>query len=313
MQVIESIADYRREHAGCVATIGKYDGMHLGHQRILRRLLDEAGELELPALVILSEPQPEEYFAGDAAPPRLSPFWDKVEFLREFGVDLVFRLRFDRELSLCSAQRFVDDILVQGLGVRSLVVGDDFRFGRDRRGDIELLQRRGAAAGFRVQAVEGLCLGGRRVSSTLVRQRLQEGDFAAVREMLGRSYCLSGEVIRGRQLGRQLGVPTANLRLAGAGLPFTGVFAVSALFREHEFTGVANIGYRPTVSSHLTPSLEVHLFDFDADLYGASLKVCFLHKLRDERKFDGLEALKNQIALDLEQARAWFREREALT
>jgi len=313
MQVIESPGQAGQLFRHCVATIGKYDGMHLGHQRILDTLLAEAADTGLPAVVILSEPQPEEFFAGAEAPPRLSHFSDKVAFLESCGVDVVYRLNFDAELSNQSADDFVRGFLVSGLGVRSLVIGDDFRFGKARAGDASFLQKLAPELGFKVTAVAPCLQAKERVSSTLVRQYLQEGDCARVSALLGRSYSISGRVIKGRQLGRQIGVPTANMELKVKRLPMTGVFAVRVLLEQGEFNGVANLGYKPTVTSAGGPSLEVHLLDFSRDIYGQHMSVHFLHKLRDEQKFAGMAQLQEQIGRDIAEARARFRSgREAL-
>ena len=287
-----------------MATIGKYDGMHLGHQRILAEVQHRARAAGLPAVVILSEPQPEEFFAPATAPPRLTPFDDKVAFLSGLGIPAVLRMRFDAALSQLPAEDFVRRFLVQELGMRVLVIGDDFRFGRQRGGDFALLQRLAPQLGFEVDSVAKCELGSERVSSTLVRNYLQQGSCSRAAELLGRPYSMSGEVVYGRQLGRQLGVPTANVRLQMTALPMTGVFAVQVLLDGRRLPGVANLGFKPTVSTGSQPSLEVHLLDFSGDLYGSKLQVQFLHKLRDERKFAGLDALKLQIAEDLQQARS---------
>lgn len=308
MQVFDAPAQVRAALGPCAATIGKYDGMHLGHQRILAELQQRAAVLGLPSVVILSEPQPEEFFAPDSAPPRLTPFADKVELLARQGITAVLRMRFDAALSQLAAEDFVRDYLVAGLQLQLLVIGDDFRFGRNRGGDFALLQRLGRQSGFDVDSVAKCQSGNERVSSTLVRHYLQAGDCARVAELLGRPYSMSGAVVPGRQLGRQLGVPTANVALSLRSLPLRGVFAVRALLDGASLPGVANVGYKPTVGDGLEPSLEVHLFDFDADIYGKQLQVQFLHRLRDEMKFSGLDALRQQIVLDQQQARALLQE-----
>jgi riboflavin kinase / FMN adenylyltransferase len=304
MYVFQSPVQLRQAFAQCVATIGKYDGMHLGHQRILDGLLSEAATCSLPAVVILSEPQPEEFFAGSEAPARLNHFQDKVRFLAQYGIDAVYMLQFDERLSQQEAEAFVRGFLVAGLGVRSVVVGDDFRFGCRRTGDIALLQLLGPELGFRVQAIGACCESGERVSSTLIRQYLQQGDCARAAALLGRPYSISGTVVQGRQLGRQIGVPTANMELQSPILPLGGVFAVKVSLPSGQvLAGVANVGYKPTVDETRIPSLEVHLFDFSGDLYGSVLQVEFLSKLRDEQKFAGLPQLLEQIHRDIALAR----------
>lgn len=309
MKILDSLTAARRWSQNCVATIGKYDGMHLGHQRILDKLLADAAGRKLPSLVILSEPQPEEFFAGAAAPPRLNHFQDKVDFLEGYGVDAVYRLRFDQALSQQSAEAFVRDFLAAGLGLRSLVVGDDFRFGRNRGGDIALLRQLGGELGFEVSTVAPCRDAGERISSTLVRQCLFAGDCARATRLLGRPYSIGGTVIEGRKLGRTIGVPTANIQLLTPGLPMTGIFAVQVSLPGNEFEGVASLGVNPTVEAGLPPALEVHVLDFKGDLYGDHLRVHFLHKLRDEEKFAGLPQLQEQIQKDIAQARAVFAQR----
>lgn len=304
MQVFDDPAQVRAVLGPCAATIGKYDGMHLGHQRILTELQTRAAAAGLPTVVILSEPQPEEFFAPASAPPRLMPFDDKVAFLSDIGITAVLRMRFDAALSQLDAETFVQRYLTEGLGLRLLVIGDDFRFGRQRKGDFALLAQLAPQYGFELDSVAKCESGTERVSSTLVRHYLQQGDCARAAELLGRPYAMSGTVVQGRQLGRQLGVPTANVGLQMDGLPLRGVFAVHALLDGQLLPGVANVGYKPTVSSTAMPSLEVHLFDFADDIYGRHLQVRFLYKLRDEMKFDGLDALQRQIAADQRQARA---------
>jgi riboflavin kinase/FMN adenylyltransferase len=310
MQIFDAPAEARAALGPCVATIGKYDGLHIGHQRILAEVKRRAALLGLPTVVILSEPQPEEFFAPDSAPPRLTPFHDKVAYLSGIGITAVLRMRFDAALSQLPAEDFVRDFLVQGLGMRVLVIGDDFRFGRQRGGDFALLQQLAPALRYEVDSVPKCEQGSERVSSTLVRSYLQQGNCSRAAELLGRPYSMSGEIVMGRQLGRQLGVPTANVQLQMSALPMSGVFAVQALLDGCLLPGVANLGVKPTVTAEPVPSLEVHLFDFAGDIYGRQLQVQFLHKLRNETKFSSLDALKYQIALDLQQARQLLQQAE---
>lgn len=308
MQIFETPEQVKAALGPSVATIGKYDGMHLGHQSILDTLLKQAQQKQLPAVVILSEPQPEEFFAPLNAPVRLNHFADKIDFLATTGIDAVLCMRFDEALSQQTAEQFVQDFLLQALGMKALVVGDDFRFGANRKGDYALLQELAVASGFDVYSVASCNNAEERVSSTLVREYLHAGNCERVAQLLGRPYAISGTVIAGKQLGRQIGVPTANLQLVHNALPMTGVFVVSVELDHHQFQGVANMGNKPTVSDQALPSLEVHLLDFDRDIYGQTIKVSFLHKLRGEIKFSGIEALKEQIAKDIAQARSKFDE-----
>ncbi|RTR01462.1 bifunctional riboflavin kinase/FAD synthetase [Halomonas nitroreducens] len=306
MQVIRGLHNLRDEHRGCVATIGNFDGVHRGHQAILDQLRERARRLSLPVTVVVFEPQPREFFAGDQAPPRLTRLRDKVELLAELGADRVLCLPFNDALRGLTAREFIDLVLVRGLGVRHLVVGDDFRFGCDRRGDFPLLEAVGAEQGFGVEHTRTFLLDDERVSSSRVRTLLASGNFAQAARMLGRPYRLGGRVVRDRQLGRTIGVPTANLPQPIRSLALQGVYAVTAELPDgHHAEGVANIGWRPTVGSH-RPVLEVHLFDFDGDLYGQRLSVLPCAKLRGEVKFESLDELKAQIRTDQARARRFF-------
>jgi riboflavin kinase/FMN adenylyltransferase len=290
-----------------VATIGKYDGMHLGHQSILSSLRSAAAKLGLPSVVILSEPQPEEFFAPDKAPLRLMPFADKVDFLTTQGIDAVLRMNFDKAISSLTADEFIYSYLWRDLGLCHLVIGDDFKFGKNRAGDFSLLQRNGAELGFTVDAVEPCLAQGERVSSTLVRKYLEQGNCERVQKLLARPFMIRGIVQQGRRLGRQLGVPTANLALETREPVMRGVFIVEVeLVDGSRNPAIANIGFKPTVTEVPEPSLEVHLLHFDGNLYGKVLKVHFINKIRDEKRFDGLEALRSQIQQDLTQAKTFF-------
>lgn len=303
---IRGLHNLRPWHRGCVATIGSFDGVHLGHQAILRQLRQAANAHGLPSVVIVFEPQPHEFFSGDKAPARLMRLREKVQALFAAGVDRVLCLQFNQALRSLSAQAFIERILVQGLGIRHLVVGDDFRFGCDRSGDFALLQNAGQQWGFSVSDTCTLLLHGERVSSTRIRGLLEQGEFSAAEELLGRPYSISGRVTYGQQLGRKLGVPTANIHLRRYRSPLQGVFAVSLQLADRTYPGVANVGVRPTVSGSNKPILEVHLFDFAEAIYGSSVSVTFYRKLRDEQKFASLEALQTQLQIDIAQARNYF-------
>ncbi len=303
MSVFRDFSSFRAEHDACVATIGKYDGLHLGHQHVVESLRASAKARNLPSVVILSEPHPEEYFAGDKAPPRLSRFQDKVDFLLSNGVDAIYKMTFDKALCELSALDFIQQFLVDGLHVSTLIVGNDFRFGHKRSGDFSLLQEKGLELGFEVLREEPCLVEGERVSSTLVRQALMQGDFEAVRNYLGRNYVITGKVEEGKKLGRELGIPTANLMLGSSKLPLHGIFSVKVQHEDRTLLGVASVGYNPTVENIDIPKLEVFLFDFDEDIYGETLHVEFVQKLRDEKTFDNLDALKTQMEKDIEEAR----------
>ncbi len=308
---LAGLKTFSRER-GCVATIGSFDGVHIGHQAILEQLRRAAARFHLPAVVIVFEPQPHEYFSKAQAAPRLMRLRDKVSALLTHGVDSVFCLRFNRRLSEYSAQQFVEEILVSGLGVKHLEVGDDFRFGCDRKGDFDFLKRMGDECGFTVTQAATYEIEGERVSSTRIRELLEDDNFERAQVLLGKPYQIRGRVVFGRQLGRQLGVATANIGLGRYRCPVNGVYAVrvTRATGEKKF-GVANIGTRPTVSSpenksRVHPLLEVHLFDFSQDIYGEYLNVELKKKIRDERKFSSIEMLKEQILFDIEHARDFF-------
>ena len=290
---------------GCVATIGNFDGVHLGHKTIIDQVKQKAAQLGVPSVVMIFEPQPREFFQGDEAPPRLMPFRQKFEALLAEGVDMVLCIRFDETFRSYSGMGFIEDVLISGLGVRHLVVGDDFRFGCDRAGDFKLLQGVGQERGFTVENTRTVTVDGERVSSTRVRNALNVNGLKEAERLLGHPYRIHGRIVYGRQLGRQLNAPTANILLNQ--MPaLRGVYVVRARLETGEWCdGVANIGLRPTVDGK-RPSLEVHLFDFAGTLYGQHLEVVFRHSLRDEVKFDSVDELRQQIARDFDNARAWL-------
>ncbi len=294
--------------SGCVAAIGNFDGLHRGHQALLASLRAKAEQARLPSLVILFEPQPREFFQKKQAPPRLSLLRSKLDKLSECGVDFVYCLRFNQRLASMSAPDFAQKIIYQDLKVRCLFVGQDFRFGRDRQGDIDLLIQLGEQANCLIEVYQDFTIGHERVSSTQVRLALQQANFARVKELMGRDYSLCGRVMYGDARGREWGVPTANLKIPPGPLPLKGVFCVQVKRAGYPlFNGVANIGQRPTLDG-TKQILEVHLFDFNDLLYGERLEVFFLHKLRDEVKFPSLEALITQIHTDVLSAKTYFLE-----
>jgi riboflavin kinase/FMN adenylyltransferase len=307
MQLVRGLHNLRPQHRGCVATIGNFDGVHRGHQAILARMRERAAELGVPCCVVIFEPQPREFFAPDTAPARLSRLRDKLALLAAEGVDRVLCLAFNRRLRELSAAEFVQKVLVDGLGVQHLEVGDDFRFGCDRAGDFAFLAQAGAREGFTVEAATTVELDGVRVSSTGVREALAAGDFALAEHLLGRPFQIVGRVLHGQKLGRLLAAPTANIQLKRCRVPLSGVYLVSTEIDGRPWPGVANIGVRPSVAGDGRAHLEVHLLDFAGDLYGRRLTVAFHHKLRDEQRFASLEALKTAIAADIAAARAHWR------
>jgi len=285
-------------------TIGNFDGIHLGHQAMLARLTVRAASVGGAPTVLTFEPHPREIFMPDAAPSRLTSLREKLEILQRLGAAHVHVCRFTRPFAALSAEDFVRRILVEGLKARYVLVGDDFRFGAKRAGDFALLQDMGQTYGFQTEALHTVEAAGQRASSTAVRDALATGDMALAAQLLGRPYSISGRVVGGDRLGRQIGYPTANIQLKHNKPPVKGIFAVQVQGLEKpDWPGVASLGTRPTVHANGKPTLEVHLFDFNRDIYREHVRVEFLHKLRDEAKFPNLDALITQIGLDAQQAR----------
>lgn len=310
MELIRGLQNIRSVHGeksgGCVATIGNFDGVHLGHQAVLGQLAEKGAELGLPTVLITFEPQPMEYFAPDKVPARLTRFREKMLALQRYSVDRVCCLSFNSKLATLTAQDFIKQILVAKLGVKYLVVGDDFRFGQNRAGTFDMLVDAGKKYGFQVVSMHTFEIDSARVSSTRIRHALEQGDMANAEKLLGRSYRMSGRVAHGEKLGRELGFPTANIHLHRHASPIQGIFVVEVFGLDQEpLQGVASIGTRPTVNE-TKALLEVFLLDFNQDIYGRHIQVSFLKKLRDEEKFDSLEELKQQIQMDVEQAHAYF-------
>jgi riboflavin kinase/FMN adenylyltransferase len=292
---------------GSVVCIGAFDGLHRGHQALVGHALARARQLGLTSVALSFEPLPREFFAPDAPPPRLSLPRAKFEGFRALGVDVVGLLRFNAALTAMSAEQFVEQVLVRRLAAREIWVGPEFRFGKSRRGDIAMLQAMGAEHGFVAREIEPVLFDGERVSSSRLRLQLATGDLAGAAKALGHRYAISGKVVRGKQLGRALGYPTANLRLAGKRLALNGVFATWVHgVGPTRLASVSSLGIRPTVSG-TEPLLEAHLFDFDGDLYGRRISVEFVARLRDEEKFADLPALVKQMDIDSLQARKILR------
>jgi riboflavin kinase/FMN adenylyltransferase len=305
MEIIRGMHNVKPRHKGCVATLGNFDGVHHGHQMVLAHLNAKGDELGAPSVLITFEPQPREYFRRREMPARLTRFREKVMLLARTGVDRVLFLPFNERTAGITARSVIDDFFVGALGVKYLVVGDDFRFGRGREGDYAMLKEAGDFYGFGVSHLGTLTFDHGRVSSSRIRDALGRGDFELAERLLGHPYFMLGHVVYGRQLGRQLGFPTANVQLRRYKAAVNGVFAVEVQIDDQTQRGIANVGIRPTVDGK-EPLLEVHLIDFDGNLYGEFLCVTFRHKLRDEQQFESLDALKAQIGNDLERARLWF-------
>ena len=308
MEIINGLHNLRSRHWGCVLTIGNFDGVHRGHRQLIDALCEKAKALGVPSMLMTFEPQPREFFAGTKLPARLTRFREKVYLLNQTPLDRLLCLPFNERTANIEADWFAKDFVVDQVGAKHLVIGDDFRFGRGREGDFTLFERHGQIHGYSVSAMSTLLQGEARISSTLIREILAAGDFTAATNLLGHEYFIMGRVVYGRQLGRQLNVPTANIRLQRYRAALEGVYCVTvegiAGAVRH---GIANIGVRPTVDGK-EPILEVHIFDYTGNLYGDLIKVTFKQKLREEQAFDSIDALKTQINQDIEQARHYFDE-----
>ncbi len=309
MKLIRGLHNLESPLPASAVTIGNFDGVHRGHQGVIRQLKRVATSAALPTVVIIFEPQPIEFFAPGRAPARLSRFREKIAYLKAQQIDFLLCLHFDRQLAEQTADEFVERILLERLNTRHLVIGDDFHFGKNRQGNFRYLQENCERFGFAVDETETLMLDGERVSSTRIRQCIAAGDFDQAAELLGRPYSLSGRVAHGQKLGRKLGYPTINIKMGDKTLIVSGIFAVRVKGIDNRaLEGVASIGTRPTVAG-VDTILEVYILDFDRDVYGYSVEVEFLHKLRDEEKFDSLEELSFNIGRDTQNAIEYFKTR----
>lgn len=306
MELIRSLHNIRERHKGCVATIGNFDGIHLGHQAIITQLKEAAKKYDSPAVVLTFEPQPQEFFAPGNAPARLMRFREKIEGLQQYGIDRLVCLHFNASLARLSAEDFVHDILVEGIAVKHLVIGDDFRFGKDRQGDFSILENLGKQSGFDVIATVTREINGRRISSTWVREVLANGELEYAKKLLGRFYSMSGRVIHGDKRGRALGYPTINIDLHRLHSPVSGIFVslVNGLGKQ-KIPAVTSIGTRPMFDG-TKMVLESHLLDFNETVYGSYVQVELLKKLRNESVFEDIEQLKQQMDNDVTEARQYF-------
>jgi len=305
MRVFRSLPDAASDPVAL--TIGNFDGVHVGHQAMLARLTAASRELGVPPCVMTFEPHPREFFAPDKAPTRLTSLREKLELLERFGVERTHVCRFNFEFAKTTPEDFIDRILRRGLAARWILVGDDFRFGARRGGDLAMLKQAAGRCGFEVHAMASVVADGVRVSSTAVREALAAGDMRRAHRLLGRPYSISGRVVSGDRFGRKLGFPTANVLMKHNRPPLSGIFAVEVHgLGAQPLPGAASLGVRPTVTNIAKPCLEVHLLDFGRDIYGAHLQIDFLHKLRDEEKYADVETLKRAIANDVINTRAYF-------
>jgi riboflavin kinase/FMN adenylyltransferase len=307
MQLIRGLVHLRPFVDGCVLTIGNFDGLHLGHRAVIKKLVARGEALGLPVVIMIFEPQPLEYFLKDNEPARLSALRDKVIQFSGLPVDYLLIARFNRQFANVDAEQFIDDILIKKLNIKHLVIGDDFHFGKARRGNFAMLKDKGRLHGFTVDDTGSYLVEGFRVSSTLIRDALAEGDLVQAERLLGHSYSICGRVAHGDKRGRTLGFPTANIRLFRKNTPVNGVFAVTMTGIDgQEFRGIANVGTRPTVDGSSKVVLETHLFDFNQEIYGRYVEVHFKHKIRDEVRFQSVDQLSSQIALDVLEAKRFF-------
>ncbi|MGH8750702.1 MAG: bifunctional riboflavin kinase/FAD synthetase [Burkholderiales bacterium] len=305
MLITRGIPD--QAQAPVALTIGNFDGVHLGHRAMISRVTEAAHARGLTSCVLTFEPHPREFFTPETAPARLTNLREKLEAFAALGVQRAHICRFDRGLAELSAQEFIERVVVRALNAQWLLVGDDFRFGKKRTGDFALLQEAGEKNGFEVTAMTSVLAHGERVSSTLVRAALAQGDLERAAQFLGRPYSISGRVVHGDETGRKIGFPTANIRIKHSPPPLTGIFAVEmAGLDERPLRGVASLGVRPTIRENDAPLLEVHVFDFEREIYGQHVRVDFLHKLRAEEKYPDLESLKRQIGRDVENTKKYF-------
>jgi riboflavin kinase/FMN adenylyltransferase len=305
MKLLHGVQHFFIFEKGTVATIGNFDGVHLGHQNLLKSLRAKADALNLPLVLILFEPQPREYFQKDKAPARLSSLREKLDVLRDCKIDYVYCVTFNHILAQTTATDFACHYLFSMLNVKHLLIGEDFRFGKNREGDVDLLKRLSSEYACDVHVYSNFCMNEVRISSTNIRTALQAGDLETAATYLGRPYSICGRVMHGDKRGRQWGIPTANIGLRRLAVPLHGVFVVQVRLESQQMVyGVANIGKRPTIDGSKS-ILEVHLFDFDQSIYGELLQVIFLHKLRDEVKFTSVEALIAQIYDDIAVAKAF--------
>lgn len=298
---------HQAAHHPLAVAIGNFDGVHLGHQALLQRLNEVAAAQGLKSAVMTFEPHPREFFAPDQAPARLTSLREKLELFAEAGVEYVYVCHFNRRFAAITVEAFMQDILRNALDARAVLVGEDFRFGAGRQGSMQDFVR----AGFNLQSQPQVNLDGKRVSSTAIREALAQGQLVEAARLLGRPYSISGKVVHGDKLARELGYPTANIHMLHDRPPLFGIYAVKleglAEGNGADLPGVASLGVRPTVKQNGKPTLEVHLFDFNGDIYGRHVRVKFMHKIRDEMKFDSLDTLKYWIAKDAEMARDYFR------
>ncbi len=300
MQLIRGLTHLKPMKEGCVLSIGNFDGVHSGHKKVIEKLAEQGKVMKLPVVVMMFEPQPLEFFLGENAPSRLMRLREKVIQFKELPIDSLLIVSFNQSLANYEAEDFIDHFLVNKLNVKHLVIGDDFHFGKARRGNFSMLKQKGEAWGFAVENTQSFYIKEQRVSSTLIRDALDSGDLVKARLMLGRDYSVCGRVAHGNKRGRTIGFPTANLQMFRKNTPISGVFAVTMTGLDNkEIHGIANVGTRPTVDGENKVILETHLFDFNKIIYGQYVEVHFKQKIRDEIRFQSVDELTIQIKKDI--------------
>ena len=304
MELIRGLHNLKNQ-SGCALTIGNFDGVHAGHQEIIKKLVSTAKNLNVPSLVVSFSVTPESFFGRPKA--RLSSFRDKHLYLKSLGVDKHLLIRFNKSFSQISAHSFIEDVLVKKIKAKYCYVGDDFRFGKDRLGDCNMLQEHSIDYGFSVETVDGVSIDNQRVSSSAIRKLLSSGDFQTAEKLLGRPFAISGRVAHGDKQGRKIGFPTANISIRRKLSPVLGVFSVLIRINNITYKGVCNVGKRPTLGG-LKVLLEVFIFDFNQEIYGSRVTVFFKQKCREEIKFNSLEELKNQIKKDVKNSKQYFKD-----
>lgn len=307
MHLIRELTHLKPLKDGCVLSIGNFDGVHTGHKKVIDKLSMQGKLMNLPVVVMVFEPQPLEFFLGENAPSRLTRLREKVIQFRTLPIDKVFVAKFNQSMANYDAEDFITDYLVKRLNVKHLIIGDDFHFGKARCGNFSLLKEKGKLLGFEVEDTNSYAINSHRVSSTLIRDALGDGDLVKAILLLGRDYSVCGRVAHGKKLGRTIGFPTANIQMFRKNTPIAGVFAVTMTgIDDKEIQGVANVGTRPTVDGGQKVILETHLFNFNKDIYGHYVEVHFKQKIRDEIRFDSLDDLKIQIEKDIITAKQIF-------
>lgn len=305
MEIIRGLHNIHSRHVDSVCSIGNFDGVHLGHATLLRTVQLEAASRNVGSLVITFEPQPREYFQGKLVPARLTRFREKVELIREIGISYLLCLPFDEKLQTTTADCLIENYLVETLNIQHIVVGKDFRFGKNACGSVQTLRQAAEKYRFTITQIDPCEYAGETISSTRVRDSLQNGDFDTTEALLGRNYFMMGPVVEGNRFGGNIGIPTANIRLQRYRSPLEGIFAVRVEGLEKEYFGAAYVGTRPTIGG-TEPLLEVHIFDLQKEIYGAQLKVCFLKKVRSDEKFDSIDTLKVQMERDITTIQNWL-------